>query len=276
MLKAEKVEFVKRMHDNLKNYKVVGIMPLDAVPDRLVQKVKNEIKSDTQIVVTRKNLLLRVLGDGAMERLKPHVTGTMALILSNKDPFELYKAISSNSIKLTAKPSQVSPEDIMIEAGETAIAPGQAVTDLKTAGVDVQIQKGKVVITKSKVLVVKGSKISTAVSKALKMLDVYPFEARTSVNALIFDGLLFAEDVLKVNEAYVSQEVAQCFNYANLLSSVAGIVTEHNVGEFIRKAFISALNLGVEAKVPEGEVTARLLELASFHSDSLSKLVKAE
>ena len=40
--------------------------------------------------------------------------------------------------------------------------PGQAVTDLKTAGIDVQIQKGKVVISKDKVITKKGEVITAS------------------------------------------------------------------------------------------------------------------
>ena len=55
--------------------------------------------------------------------------------------------------------------------------PGQTVTELKAAGIDVQIQKGKVVIAKDKVLVKKGETISPGVAKALHTLEVYPFSA---------------------------------------------------------------------------------------------------
>lgn len=159
MIKGQKVEFVKKLKKEMKTYKTVAIMPTGSVPDRLVQKVRNQLKPNAKFVIARKSLIMRALeGDETLKGLDALVPSNFAIILTNMDPTELNKIISANRMKLGAKPNQLSPEDINIEAGETTIAPGQAVTDLKTAGIDVQIQKGKVVISKSKVLVAKGAR----------------------------------------------------------------------------------------------------------------------
>ncbi|MGC8699806.1 MAG: 50S ribosomal protein L10, partial [Candidatus Micrarchaeia archaeon] len=164
MLKKEKIEFVNKLKEEIKSYKTVGIMPIDALPDRLVQKIRNSYRGDTKIVFARKNLILKALeGNSELSKLAEFVKGNSVVLLSNKDPITVYNEIKSNKLKLAAKPNQIAPNDIVIEAGETTIPPGQGVTDLKAAGIDVQIQKGKVIISKSKVLVPKGSKISTAV-----------------------------------------------------------------------------------------------------------------
>ena len=84
---------------------------------------------------------------------------------------------SRTALRLAAKPGQISPEDVSVTAGETGIQPGQTVTDLKTAGMDVQIQKGKVLIAKDKVLVAKGEQVTLKVAKALHILDILPFKA---------------------------------------------------------------------------------------------------
>ena len=55
--------------------------------------------------------------------------------------------------------------------------PGQTVTELKTAGIDVQIQKGKVVIAKDKMLVKKGEQMTPKVAKALHSSKYIPFNA---------------------------------------------------------------------------------------------------
>ena len=177
MLKAEKIAFVKKTKEELKHYKTFAVMPIDAIPDRLVQKIRNQIKPGGKFVVARKNLMLKILeGQEGLKKLEPYINGNVALVMINEEPNIFYDMVSSNIMKLGAKPNQISPEDITIEAGETSIAPGQAVTDLKTAGIDVKIDKGKVVISKSKVLVAKGAKITTPVAKALKMLDIMPFQ----------------------------------------------------------------------------------------------------
>ncbi len=276
MLKAEKEAFVKKLSSDIKVYKTIGIMPMASTPDRLFQKIRNELKPSTRIVVARKSLINRSLEESGFKILMPYASGNMALILSEKEPFELYKNISSNKIKLIAKPNQISNEDIKIEAGETSIAPGQAVTDLKAAKIDVQIQKGKVVISKDKVLVEKGGKISSALAKALKMLDIFPFEARGKLSALLYEGTLFTEAALSIDAAYVSSQLAQDFAAANMLGTAIGHITPYNAPVFIRKAFAQALAIGLEAGIYEEEIVKAMLNIAPLYASVLNAYIKED
>jgi len=277
MLKKEKIEYVKKLKAEVKKYKTVGIMSLDAVPDTLVQKVRNKMKPETKFLVMRRSLALKVFeSDPSLANLASYTDRNFAIILSNKDPSELNKVISENKMRLIAKPNQISPEDITIEAGETSILPGQAVTDMKTAGIDVKIEKGKVVISKSKVLVKKGEKISTAVSKALKMLNVMPFEAGTKLKAVVHEKVLFSEKALGINVSFVTGEIAMNFVQANALATQIGFVTKYNAGTFIRKGYLSALGLGIEAEIYEPGITDKLLAKAVREALSLNGLVKKD
>ncbi|MDE1804561.1 MAG: 50S ribosomal protein L10 [Candidatus Micrarchaeota archaeon] len=260
MLKAQKVEYAKKLKAEIKKYKVVGVLPLSAIPDRLLQKVKNQVKPDTKLVIARKSLLLKAMeGDERLTKLTPMIEKNVALILTNKDPFELHRIISSNKLKLAAKPNQISPKNLDIEAGETTIPPGQAVTDLKAAGIDVQIQKGKVVIAKDKTLVAQGAKISLAVAKALTMLDIKPFEVSASIGAMVSDGLFITSDVLTITPELVSKQIAQGFNVANSLTTQIGYVTQYNVGTLLKRGYLGALGVGMATKSYEPGIVEKLI-----------------
>ncbi len=276
MIKSQKAKFVEKMTKEVQSYKVAGVMPIDAIPDRLVQRIRNDLKPDTIMITGRKNILMRITSADRLKSLQPYITGSVALVFSNKEPMELYEQISSNKLRLLAKPNQAAPSEIKIDAGETSIAPGQAVTDMKTAGIDVQIQKGKVIISKSKVLVEKGAKISIPVSKALKMLDILPFEATGELKAIIEGKLLYTGEVLRINTGVVSAELSRSFISAYILSLEIGHVTKYNVNEFVRRAFVAALSVGVEAKIPEGEAAEKLLGIASLQAKGLDTLVKKQ
>ncbi len=277
MLKKEKVEFVKKAREELKHYKTIAVMPIESIPDRLTQRIRNGLRPDGRMIIARKNLIMRILeGNNDFKMLEPFIKGNIALVLSNEDPVELYHKVSASPLKLGAKPNQISPSDINIEAGETSIAPGQAVTDLKSAGIDVKIDKGKVVISKSKVLVAKGAKITTPIAKALKMLDIMPFEANGRLDSATSEGLLFREQVLKINKDYITNELASNFSRANALTMAIGFVTPYNAAIFIGKAANQAMFLGVEAKIYEKEVIEKLLGIASSQASGINSLVKKE
>jgi len=263
MLKAQKVEYVKKLKQEIKDYKTIGVMPIESIPDRLLQRIRNQLRSDTKVVIARKNLLLKALeGDANLSKLTDFVTGDSALILSNKDPFDLYNSISSNKLKLAAKPNQIAADNINIEAGETAIPPGQGVTDLKAAGIDVQIQKGKVIISKGKVLVQKGTKISTAISKALRMLDIMPFEVAPTLKGIISENIFFNAEVLGINSESVTKDISVAFSGAYALTLDIGYVTEYNVSALIKKAYLGALGLGLTTKTYEPGIIEKLVASA--------------
>ncbi|MDE1850396.1 MAG: 50S ribosomal protein L10 [Candidatus Micrarchaeota archaeon] len=263
MLKAQKVEYAKKLKAEIKKYKVVGVLPLGAIPDRLLQKVKNQVKPDTKLVIARKSLMLKAMeGDERLSKLTPMIEKNVALILTNKDPFELHRIVSSNKLKLAAKPNQISPKNLDIEAGETTIPPGQAVTDLKAAGIDVQIQKGKVVIAKNKTLVAQGAKITLAVAKALTMLDIKPFEVSASIGAMVSDGLFITGDVLTITPELVTTQIAQGFNVANSLTTQIGYVTQYNVGTLLKRGYLGALGVGMATKSYEPGIVEKLIATA--------------
>lgn len=277
MLKAEKIAFVKKTKEELKHYKTFAVMPIDAIPDRLVQKIRNQIKPGGKFVVARKNLMLKILeGQEGLKKLEPYINGNVALVMINEEPNIFYDMVSSNIMKLGAKPNQISPEDITIEAGETSIAPGQAVTDLKTAGIDVKIDKGKVVISKSKVLVAKGAKITTPVAKALKMLDIMPFQVSGKLSAALQGNLLFKEEVLRINEKIVTEQLAVSFSRANAITMEIRFITPYNVASFVGKAFNEAMALGVDAKIYDKGVIEKLVGIASMQASGINAMVRKE
>ncbi len=280
MIKSQKMEFVKKAKSSVKKYKTVGLLQLDNVPDRLIQKVRNQLKPGSEVIMARRTLMQRVLeGDENTKKLMPHLNGNVALVLTNLDPFELHKIVSANKIKLGAKPNQISPDDIFVEAGETTIPPGQAVTDLKAGGIDVQIQKGKVVIGKSKVIVKKGDKISLGVTKALKLLDVQPFSAQAAMRVIYADNLMYTAQALSVTPEVLTQQIATGFTAANAISLEIGMVTKYNIDVFIKRAYLGAMGVGLTAKVYQpGDTEKQLADAmgAALHIEAATTAVPAQ
>ncbi len=270
MVKAQKVEYVKKLQKEIASYKTTAVMPIDGVPDRLLQKVRNNLKPDARMVIARKTLLSKALGKDKLAHLEKSMGNNFALVFSNKDPSELYARIHSNKLRLGAKPNQMAPDDITIEPGETSVAPGQTVTELKSAGIDVKIEKGKVVISKRKVLVEKGKKISGAVANALKILDIKPFEIAPRLSVALEGNLLYNDIALSVDQEFVRSEIMRNFAEANALSLDRGIVTQYNADIFIMRAYRGAIAVGLESKAPEDEIVKLLAAKAAAQAGELA------
>ena len=277
LTKTQKIDFVKEHKKALKDYKVVGIVQLKGVPDSLLQSTKNQLRASTRFIIGRKTLLHMVLESNEnTKKLANDLTDTSAIILSNEDPFVLYGKFSSNSIRLAAKPGQVSPEDVSVQEGETGIQPGQTVTDLKTAGIDVQIQKGKVVIAKDKILVKKGDLITPMVAKALHTLEIYPFSAVVDPILMADKQMLYTRTVLGISPEVVIMEMTNAFRSALALSLDRNIVNRYTITNLIGKAYNNAMWLGTEANLYDSGVIERVLAKAALGAQSVKGMVKSE
>lgn len=269
--KQQKAEYVAKLQKELGAAKTVAIMPLDGLPDRLLQKVRNVIQPDSRIVIARKTLIEKAMGEQLLPKLKTGMNRNFAVVISSKEPFELYKSIHTNRLQLMAKPSQIAPQDIVIEPGDTSIAPGQTVTELKNAGIDVQIQKGKVVIAKRKVIAEQGKKISKAVANALKILEITPFEVAPKLSVAFSSDLMYGEAALGIDADYVAGELAKSFAEADMLSTSIGMVTQYNVARLIARAHGNAMAVGLEGKILEPELVNILMAGAANAASSLAK-----
>ena len=131
-------------------------------------------------------------------------------------------------------------------------------------------------ISKGKVLVAKGAKISGAVANALKILDIKPFAVSPKLKLAISSGLLFNEAALGMDEESVIREAAKSFRAAYAISLEIGLVTKYNADALVARGYRNAIAVGMDAKVPEPEITKMLLEKAAGQATEVSSKTGAE
>jgi large subunit ribosomal protein L10 len=268
--RSEKERFVDESIKALKSYKTIGIIRLNRVPDKLLQRSRNSMSSSAKLILGRKTLLKRILeSDENTARLSELLDGTSAILLSNAEPFELYREFSSNTLKLRAKPNQLAPSEIVINSGETALQPGQAVTELKQAGLDVQIQKGKVIIAKEKVIKT-GELITTGLSKALGTLGITPFFATIEPFAILSGKLLLTKEVLSLTPEKLSAKMVRAFNEALQVSLAANIINSFTIRGMLAKAYRSAMHLGIEYNIYDSGIIEKLIEKAALQGKGIN------
>ena len=212
--KQQKSEFVAQASKDLKGYKSVAIIALGGIPDRLLQLSRNRMKGEAKFILGRKTLLTKILeSDARTKGLVKYLEDTSAIVLTNSDPFELYGKLKENALRLKAKPNQKALDAITIKGGETTLQPGQAVTELKQAGIDVQIQKGKVVIAKDKVIK-PGEVVTGAMAKALHSLNITPFTVSIEPDVVSNGNLLFTKEILSFTKESMLKSIAVAFSAA--------------------------------------------------------------
>ncbi len=252
--KQQKHEVVAELKKELTAYPVIGIASLQNLPGRQFMAIKSKISGDVKLVVTRSTLIRRAIEEGKPQakELEQYTQGTTAVVFSKLPPFKLAKILRQNKSKAAAKPGMIAEQDLVIPAGETNLAPGPVLTELKAAKIDARIQGTKVIIGKDCTLVKKGEAVSETASKILAKLGMEPFEIGLKASALWENGVLYKPEVLDVDDSFYLEQVKLAASQALNLAVFAEIYNEQSAPAILAKAVreANAIKTLVESKQP--------------------------
>jgi large subunit ribosomal protein L10 len=266
LTKQDKIEFVKKLAAELKQAKVIAVASNAFLPAKQFNKVKKNSRGSVKIAFARHTLLKRALEQGKPEakELEPFFGNGTVLLMSDLPAFKLFALLKKTRSKAFAKPGQIAPNDILVQAGDTTLPPGPVLTELKNAGIQAKIQGPKVVIAKDAVVVKKGAAITPVVAGVLAKLGIEPVEVGVQVNAVWDNGTMYKGGDLDVDEEAYMADFVKAIQQAINLAVYAEIYSEQTTPAILAKAVregkaIQALvDKGAEKKevnAPAGEVT---------------------
>jgi len=252
-----KLKTVKELGDLIKNKKTVLIASIKNIPASQFQEITKKMRGKAIVKVPKRNLILRALDSSENEeikKLKDQIGSSVAILFSDLDSFDLAADLLENTSPAKAKPGQEAPEDIEVEAGPTELLPGPAISELGSVGLEVQIEKGKIHIRNSKVIVEKGEKISANAADVMNKLDIKPFTIGF-IPLSAFDNQekkLYLE--IEIDKKATLEELKTLFGKSLALAVEIGYFNENTITFMIAKAgaYEKALaNLTKEEKAEE-------------------------
>jgi large subunit ribosomal protein L10 len=268
-VKPEKLQAVEDMSKLISESQVVGVLNLHKLPANVFQKLKRELKDKADIKVIKKCILTRALEKADKKELLKDVGLYPALILTSMNPFKLYKFLQNNKSKAFAKPGDLAPQDITVQAGPTDLPPGPAISTLSGAGIPAKVEGGKIAIIRDKVVCEAGKEISIELASVLQMLKVEPMEIGLDLLSIWEDGTVYGKDVLAIDEAKVLSDLILASTNAFNLAFNSGFPTSETTGFMITKAFMNAKALGLEANILDRGIIEDILAKAKRHADAL-------
>ncbi len=276
-----KAEIVEELRQKLLGSKVVGLARVSGIPAPQMQSIRSRLRGKVELRVVKNRLLLRALEAASKERkgivgLEELVEDQMALVLTDTNPFRLFKELEGTKTRAPAKGGEVAPEDIVVREGDTPFKPGPVVGDLQKAGIPAAIERGKVVIKKDKVLVPSGERIPVGVAKAITRLDIFPLIVGLDLQGVVEEDSLFTRDVLAVDEAALWQDMITAARNALTLALEAAFPTKATVSILLGEAQKRAASLGLATGYPERELLPFLLTKAHRQMLALTTRVPEE
>jgi len=259
--------------------RVIGVAGIGGIPAPQMQQMRGNLHG-VAFVRSSKNSLISRAFDGAENKvkgisgLKDSITGQVAIITTDMNPFKLYNQIKAARTMAPAKGGEVINHDIEVKAGDTPFKPGPIVGELQKVGIPAAIKGGKVVIKNSKVVVPAGERISKDVARMLARLDIFPIEIGMSLHAVFEDGNIFKPDVLDIDIDKFMLKVRQASSSAFNLAVESAWVNKFTIKPLLSKAYNAAFGLAMDRGIITKETVKHLISKA--HGSMISLLLHAK
>ncbi|MBI2583476.1 MAG: 50S ribosomal protein L10 [Candidatus Aenigmarchaeota archaeon] len=276
MKKNEKIVFVAQLKELANSHRSLGIINMKNVPAALFQKAKKDLAGKATVKMSRKKLISRALnesGKNGMDKLEKTIQGSVSLVFSNDNAFELFKKLKTARVKAPAKEGDVVKNDIIIQKGLTQISPGPAISTLQKVGIKTQVQGGKLAVMNDIVVLKTGGVVTADIVTALNLLGIMPNEKRLNLSAVWEDGIIYGMDVLDIDIERFIKELQACVHFSINFSLNTGFITKESAPLAVQKAFLEAQTLALEANILTKDTAVLLISRAARTATNIEKMM---
>jgi len=271
---AWKKEQLAELEQLIKQYPIVLVADIEGFPASLFQQIRKKLSKEAVIKVTKTRVLLKALENaGEKKKLNEFVSGSCAVIFTNKNPFELFSYLKKNKGSTFEKEGMVAENDIIVPAGDTGLPPGPALSDLKAAGLPVKMQGPTIQISEDKVVTKKGAAVDKKVANVLAKLDIKPIKIGLNIKAAYEEGIIYLKDTLDIDTEQIAAQVSLASSASFQLALEIGYLTPQTTELLLGKAFHSAKAVALEGAILTPFTTEEIIAKASRAAASIKEKV---
>jgi|GEM_PF-466621 large subunit ribosomal protein L10 len=242
-----------------KEYPFVAVATLNELPASILSVLRKRLKGDAVIVVSKLRVVRRAFEAAGQkdDKLNGLIQDSVAVIFSKKNPFELFSFIKKNKGDAVAKPGDTAIADIEVQAGDTGLPPGPALSILKGAGLKVAVQGPTISIVKDKIVTKKGEEVSPDVADVLGKLNMKPMKVGMKVLGILdkAEKQFYSADALDVDEEELFNKFVTAYQQALNLAVEAEIFNDASTEVLVIKAerAAKAVNDSLDLDAPASE-----------------------
>ena len=273
-----KREEVDELVEFIDSFNSVGIVGVAGIPSRQLQAMRRELHGSADVRMSRNTLTVRALDevDEGVEALTAYVSGQVALIGTNDNPFGLYKQLEASKTPAPINAGEVAPNDVVIPEGDTGVDPGPFVGELQTVGASARIMDGSIKVTEDSKVLEEGEVVDDDLANVLTELGIEPKEVGLDLKGVYSEGVLFEPDELAIDVDEYRADVQSAAAAARNLSVNAAYPTAATAGTLIAKAAGEAKSVGLFAEIESPDVVPDLIGKADAQLRSLAAQIDDE
>jgi len=267
-----KQDVVDKLAATINDSEMIGLVGVEGVGAKQLQGIRDSLRGSAVIKMARNTLMIRALeksGKKGIKDLIEYVKGPVAFVFSNQDPFVLSTFLRENKTAAPAKGGQVAPNDIIVPAMNTGVAPGPFISELAGLKIPSRVKGGVIHIIDDTVAVKAGAIISNAMALMLTRLGIEPMELQLKLIAAYSDGAVLTSGSFDINLEDLLSQFFAGHQYAINLSVNTGIVTDVTAPLIIAKANMEAKNLALHIGFFVPEMLSEFLLKANLETSAL-------
>ncbi|MFC5278010.1 50S ribosomal protein L10 [Halorubrum rubrum] len=273
-----KREEVDELVEFIDSFNSVGIVGVAGIPSRQLQAMRRELHGSADVRMSRNTLTVRALEevDEGVEELTGYVSGQVALIGTNDNPFGLYKQLEASKTPAPINAGEVAPNDVVIPEGDTGVDPGPFVGELQTVGAAARIMDGSIKVTEDSKVLEEGEVVDDDLANVLTELGIEPKEVGLDLKGVYSEGVLFEPDELAIDVDEYRADVQSAAAAARNLSVNAAYPTAATAGTLLAKASGEAKSVGLFAEIESPDVVPDLIGKADAQLRALAAQIDDE
>ncbi len=273
-----KIEEVEKLAQLLREHRVIGVASLYKLRAPQLQELRKRFRGQLLLRVAKKTLMQRALKmvedeKPGISRLAERMEGPVIFLFTNMSPFKLSLMLEKSKVKTFAKMGDVAPEDIVVPAGNTGIAPGPVISEFHEVGLPTKIEGGSIWITRDYVIVKRGEVIDHKVASVLARLGIKPIEVGLTLSAAYEDGVVFSKEHLMVKPEEVASQLREGSQRALSLAISISYPSPQTMPLLIAKAVANARALAIAASYPSPKTIRDLIAIAQSQAAALASRI---
>ncbi|MEM4652948.1 MAG: 50S ribosomal protein L10 [Candidatus Nezhaarchaeales archaeon] len=275
-----KRKIIDELIELMSTYRTIALADISRLRALQFQRLRSKLRGLVQIKVAKNSLIrkaieeLRELKGIDLSPLKDFLSGQLAIIASDLNPFEVYSVLEKNKVTAKARPGDVAVKDVVIPAGNTGIPAGPAISLFKKFKVPIKIEEGSIYVTEDTVVVEAGKTIPAEIVDLLGKLGIEPIEMGLNIKVAYSEGVLYKDKDLKLDIEGYKKKIVEAFTNALSLAVNATFITRESAPYIIAKAVIEAMSLAINACYPTRESISYIIAKAHAQAVALGNLVK--
>jgi large subunit ribosomal protein L10 len=248
----KRVELVKLVKD----YPVVAVATLNALPANITAVLRKRLKGKAEVRVAKTRVVKKAFAESGVDtsKIDAIVAESVLIIFSKINPFELFSFVKKNKGSAAAREGDIADNDILVQAGDTGLPPGPALSTLKGAGLEVKVAGPTIAISKDKIVAKKGEPIKKEVAEVLGKLNIKPIKIGMKIVGVLdrTENMFYPSSALDIDEEELFEKFVLAHQQMVNLSVNAEIYNEVSTELIVVKAQreANAVDKAVNASTP--------------------------